>query len=290
MTNPVEQKQKAIASLFLSVLIWGVSFPVIKVALNEVDPLLFVVVRFIFASILVAAYLFFTKKPLSRLIRGRVLWILGITNGVGFAMETYGMSFTTASKASLLVNVNVVFMAIFSSLLLGEKLNSRGKLGILLGLLGVFLTTTGGDLSVLSSGSAVGDAIIFAGGIIWAYSMIFNKKAATQMGLTPMEVTQSMILTSTVALLPFLPFSSFRFDLTPISLSAMVYVALLCTIVAFFLFYKALRTLTVVNSGMVMLFEIVIAIGVSFLFLGETLLPIGVLGGVLIAIGILLVS
>ncbi|MEM2125748.1 MAG: EamA family transporter [Candidatus Methanosuratincola sp.] len=290
MVSPVEQKQKAIASLFLSVLIWGVSFPVIKVALNEVDPLLFVGVRFILASILVTAYLLFTRRSLGRLLRGRVLWILGITNGVGFAMETYGMSFTTASKASLLVNVNVVFMAIFSSILLGEKLNSRGKLGILLGLLGVFLTTTGGDLSVLSSGSAVGDAIIFAGGIVWAYSMIYNKKAATQEGLTPMEVTQSMILTSTVALLPFLPLSSFRFDLTPLSLSALVYVALLCTIVAFFLFYKALQTLTVVNSGMVMLFEIVVAIGVSFLFLGETLLPIGVLGGVLIAIGILLVS
>lgn len=290
MMRSFEQKQKAIASLFFSVLIWGVSFPVIKVALNEVDPLLFVGVRFIFASTLVVTYLMVTKKSLRRLLRGRVLWILGITNGIGFAMQTYGMSFTTASKASLLVNVNVVFMAIFSSLLLGEKLNSRGKLGILLGLLGVFLTTTGGDLSVLSSGSAVGDAIIFAGGIVWAYSMIYNKKAATQEGLTPMEVTESMILTSTVALLPFLPLSSFKFDLTPLSLSAMVYVALLCTIVAFFLFYKALQTLTVVNSGMVMLFEIVIAIGVSFLFLGETLLPIGVLGGILIAIGILLSS
>ncbi len=290
MVRPVNEKQMAIASLFLSTLIWGVSFPVIKVALNEIDPLLFVGVRFIVASLLVIAYLLVTRKPIGRLLKGRVLWILGITNGVGFAMETYGMSFTTASKASLLVNVNVVFMAIFSSLMLGERLNSRGKIGILLGLLGVFLTTTGGDLSVLSSGSAVGDAIIFAGGIVWAYSMIYNKKATTQEGLTPMEVTESMILTSTAALLPFLPLSSFKFELTLLSLSAMVYVALLCTIVGFFLFYKALQKLTVVNSGMVMLFEIVIAIGVSFLFLGETLLPVGVLGGVLIAIGILLVS
>ncbi|MEJ5292450.1 MAG: DMT family transporter [Candidatus Methanosuratincola sp.] len=290
MVLSVEEKQKAIASLFLSTLIWGVSFPVIKLALSEVDPLLFVGLRFIIASVLVAGYLLAARRPIRRLLRGRVLWILGITNGVGFALETYGMSFTTASKASLLVNVNVVFMAIFSSLMLGEKLNSRGRLGILLGLLGVFLTTTGGDLTVLSSGSAVGDGIIFAGGIIWAYSMIYNKKAATQEGLTPMEVTESMILTSTVALLPFLPLSSFEFEVSVLSVSAMVYVALLCTIVAFFLFYKALQTLTVVNSGMVMLFEIVIAIGVSFLFLGETLLPIGVLGGILIAAGILLVS
>ncbi|XRH75433.1 MAG: DMT family transporter [Candidatus Methanosuratincola verstraetei] len=290
MPNPLNEKQKAIASLFISTLIWGISFPMIKVALYDVDPLLFVCVRFILASLLVIAYLLFTRRRVRRLLRGRVLWILGITNGVGFAMETYGMSFTTASKASLLVNVNVVFMAIFSSLLLGERLNNRSKLGILMGLLGVFLTTTGGDLSVLSSGSAIGDAIIFAGGIIWAYSMIYNKKAATQEGLTPMEVTESMILTSTVALLPFLPLSSFKFEPNPLSISAMVYVALLCTIVAFFLFYKALQKLTVVNSGMVMLFEIVIAIGVSFLFLGETLLPVGVFGGLLIAIGILLVS
>lgn len=290
MARSFEQKQLAIAGLLLSTLIWGVSFPVIKVALSEVDPLLFVGVRFIAASMLVTAYLLAKKRSIGKLLRGRVLWILGITNGIGFAMETYGMSLTTATKASLLVNVNVVFMALFSSAMLGERLGKRSQLGILAGLAGVFLTTTNADLSSLTGGSFLGDSIIFAGGIIWAYSMIYNKKAATETGLSPIEVTESMVLTSTITLLPFLPFSSFKFEWSPFAVIAVIYTAIFCTIIGFFLFYKALQRLSVVNTGVVMLLEIAIAMAVSYAFLGEGISLVGALGGALIALAILLVS
>ena len=269
MDFPIKTKRGAAASLLISTLIWGVSFPVIKLAVREIDSLLFINIRFIIAAAIVLMYLLIFRKPIRKLLSGRVLWILGITNSVGFAMEVFGMNFTTASKASLLINVNVVFMANFSSLLLGDRMCRRAKAGIAIGLAGVFLTTTGGDLSVLGSGSAVGDAIIFAGGIIWAYSMIYNKKAATELGLSAMEVTESMTLTSAVTLLPFLGFSSFSFNVNIFSISAIVFTSVFCTLVAFFLFYKSLQMLTVVNSGMVMLFEIVIAILVSSVFLGE---------------------
>ena len=290
MAFSLKTKKSAAACLFLSTVIWGVSFPVIKLAVGEVDSLLFINIRFAIAAAIVLAYLLIFRRPLRKLLRGRVLWILGITNGVGFAMEVFGMNFTSASKASLLINVNVVFMAIFSSLLLGDTMRRKAKAGIGIGLAGVVLTSTGGDLSVLTSGSIIGDVIIFTGGIVWAYSMIYNKKAATELGLSAMEVTASMTLISALALLPFLGLSSFNINVNAVSIAAIFYTAIFCTIVAFFLFYKSLQTLTVVNSGMVMLFEIVIAIAVSSIFLGEVLTVVGALGGVLIGLGIWLAS
>lgn len=120
--------------------------------------------------------------------------------------------------------------------------------------------------------------------------MIYNKKAATQLQMTAMEVTESMTLTSALTVLPFLAFSSFGFSPTPIALASVAYTAVFCTIVAFFLFYRALKALTIVNTGVIMLLEIVMATIASSAFLGEALSPIGVLGGALVGLAILLVS
>ncbi|HPC28489.1 MAG TPA: DMT family transporter, partial [Candidatus Methanomethylicus sp.] len=114
-------KTGATAGLLIAVFVWGVSFPVLKVAVGEVDPLLFINMRFLLAALVVLAYLLAARRPIRRLVSGKILWILGITNGLGFVMEIFGLNFTTATNASLLVNVNVVFMAIFSALLLGER-------------------------------------------------------------------------------------------------------------------------------------------------------------------------
>jgi len=286
----MESKTGAAAGLLIAVFVWGVSFPVLKVAVGEVDSLLFINMRFLLAALVGLAYLLAARRPIRRLVSGKILWILGITNGLGFVMEIFGLNFTTATKASLLVNVNVVFMAIFSALLLGERIRLRAKAGIAIGLVGVFLITTGSDISAIFGGTAMGDIIIFAGGVVWAYSMIYNKKAATQLRMTAMEVTESMTLTSALTVLPFLAFSSFSFSPPPIALASVAYTAVFCTIAAFFLFYRSLRVLTVVNTGVIMLLEIVVAIMVSSAFLGEALPPVGIAGGALIGLAILLVA
>ncbi|MBC7112509.1 MAG: DMT family transporter [Candidatus Methanomethyliales bacterium] len=280
----------ATAGLLVSTIIWGVSFPVVKAALGEMDPFLFVFLRFGIASLFVLSYLTLFKKKVSKLFRSRILWILGITNALGFAMEFYGMTLTTASKASLLVNVNVVFMAIFATYLLGERMTLRTIVGIILGVIGVALITTEGDPSRLSGGSILGDLIIFLGGIVWAYSNIYNKRAATELGMTPMEVTESMIIISTLGLLPFLPLSNWTFSTSTLAISSIIYTSIVCTIVGFYLFYRALRELTVVNTGIVLLFEIVVAVVIANTFLGEVIPPVGFIGGILIGAGILLVS
>ncbi|MCX8181897.1 MAG: DMT family transporter [Candidatus Methanomethyliaceae archaeon] len=283
-------KAGATAGLLLSTIIWGVSFPVVKAALGEMDPFLFVFLRFGIASLVVLCYSIIFKKDLRKLFRSRILWVLGITNAIGFVMEFYGMTLTTASKASLLVNVNVVFMAIFAAHLLNEKMTARTIAGILLGLIGVALITTEGDISRLSGGSVLGDLIVFLGGIVWAYSNIYNKRAATELGMSPMEVTESMTLISTLGLMPFLSLSTWTFNISPLAISSIIYLAIVCTIFGFYLFYRALRELTVVNTGIILLFEIVVAVVIANIFLGEVIPPIGYAGGILIGAGIILVS
>ncbi len=147
-----DSKTGAVAGLLISVAAWGSSFPVIKVAVGEMDSLLFIDMRFVLSALIVILYLLATRRPIRRLVSGKTPWILGITNGLGFVMEAFGLNFTTATNASLLVNVNVVFMATFSALNLGEKVKPKAKAGIAIGLLGVFIITTAGDVSMILDG------------------------------------------------------------------------------------------------------------------------------------------
>jgi drug/metabolite transporter (DMT)-like permease len=197
---------------------------------------------------------------------------------------------TSASIASFLINVNVVFMAIFSAILLKERITRRTTIGILLGLVGVFLITTGGDIATITGSSALGNLIILAAGIVWAYSNIYNKKAVMELNLSPMEVTESMIFISFLAVVPLILITDTLFVITPFTVGSMIYLTVFCTILGFYIFYLALRKLSVVNAGLVLLFEIVVAVTTSFIFLGETIPPLGLMGGMLIAISILLAS
>ncbi|MGC8937198.1 MAG: EamA family transporter [Candidatus Methanomethylicaceae archaeon] len=88
----------ATAGLLLSTIIWGVSFPVVKAALGVMDPFLFVFLRFGIASILVLCYAILMRKNVFRLFSSRILWILGITNALGFGMEFYGMTLRQLQK------------------------------------------------------------------------------------------------------------------------------------------------------------------------------------------------
>jgi len=286
----MDTKGGSVAGLLMATILWGISFPLGKMLVGVIDPVFVVILRFGLASAIVLPYLLLKKKPILKLFRSRILWILGITNGIGFALEFYGLTMTSASIASFLINVNVVFMAIFSAALLKERITRKTMIGILSGLGGVFLITTGGDIAALTGTSALGDLIILVAGIVWAYSNVYNKKAVTELNLTPMEVTESMIFISFLAVAPITVFTETFFVINPFTVGSMIYLTLFCTILGFYIFYLALRKLTVVNAGLVLLFEIVVAVPTSFLIFGETIPPIGLLGGSLIAAGIVLAS
>lgn len=286
----MDTRNGSIAGLLLATVLWGISFPLGKVLIGVIDPVFVVILRFGLASAIVLPYLLLKKKPILKLFRSRILWILGITNGIGFALEFYGLTMTTASIASFLINVNVVFMALFGAILLKEKITRKIAVGILLGVAGVFLITTGGDIAALAGTSALGNLIILSAGIVWAYSNIYNKKAVTELDLSPMEVTESMVFISFFAVAPITLFTDTFFVATPFTIGSMIYLTLLCTILGFYIFYLALKKLTVVNAGLVLLFEIVVAVATSFIFLGETIPPLGLLGGIFIAVSIILAS
>ncbi|MCJ7516739.1 MAG: DMT family transporter, partial [Methanomassiliicoccales archaeon] len=141
------------AFLVIASFIWGTSFISVKIGVEHVDPFLFSILRFSLGSIVLLAVLLILKRLDTRLFKNKLLWGISLINAVALEFQHYGMTMTSATNAVLLVDIDVVFIALLAVVILAEKITNRIVTGLLLGMIGVVIITTNGDLSSVVSGS-----------------------------------------------------------------------------------------------------------------------------------------
>ena len=106
--------------MVLATLLWGASYVFIKIALQEMQPITFICLRFLIASLCLLPVFFFYKPALKRLdiIRGVKLGILLV--GINF-FQTIGMQTISASLSAFLTGIAVVFV-LFIKLIVQKRL------------------------------------------------------------------------------------------------------------------------------------------------------------------------
>jgi drug/metabolite transporter (DMT)-like permease len=286
----LDNAKKAVLLTIVAGFLWGTSFPVIKIGLQYMDAYTFVFLRFLTASLVMLAILLFKHGFSFNFSQKRLVLFLGVVNGVAYLMEYVGMVFTTASKSSLLINLSAVWVALLCPIVLGEHLGAKKTVGVTVSLLGVFLTTTNLNFASLRQGTIMGDLLVVGAGVAWAVFMVYNKPVAN----ASKSLIQPMTLLLICTLLPLLPIAPFSagviFTLPLEAWLVILFTAVLCWVVPYYLWLKGLQHLSPVTSAIVLLTEIVVAVTISTLFLGEVFTVISGIGAVLIIIAILLVS
>jgi drug/metabolite transporter (DMT)-like permease len=281
--------KKALVFTVFAGILWGSSFPMIKIGLKFVDAYMFAFLRFFLASALMFLILLFTRKLAFGFSKRQILF-LGVLNGFSYLLQYVGMAFTTASKSSLLVNLTAVWVAVLSLFILKEKFGSKKLFGIVFGIVGVFLVTTNLNFLELTRGTLVGDILVLSAGIIWSFFIIYNKKFVANSENT----FQLMSWVLFVTVLPLVPFVSLSSNLSlnlPIEAwVAIGYTAVFCWIVPYYLWLKGLKHISSATSTVVLLIEIVVAVIISNLTLGEGFTLISSAGALLISLAVILVS
>ncbi|MDD1747197.1 MAG: DMT family transporter [Methanomassiliicoccales archaeon] len=277
------------AFLILSSFLWGTSFVASKIGVGEVDPFLFALLRWLIAApvLMLVAYLF-ADFDLS-IFKDKILWLVGLLNAVGLFLQNAGMTNTSATNAVLLVDINVVFVAILASLILKEAITKFTIIGLLIGLLGVFIVSTGGDLGKMTDGSLVGNLLVFAAGIVWAFYIVYQKMAVDKHPDVLM-MTSSVVVTTLIISIPIALVFTQSYALPASGFMAAAYVALVCTGGAFMLYIAGLRGKGATDSSIILLLEIVFAMLFAFLILGEVPDALTAAGAALIVSAIVLVS
>ncbi|MDD5503077.1 MAG: EamA family transporter [Candidatus Thermoplasmatota archaeon] len=295
----MEGKNSAILATLLSSVIWGSSFVAIGWGLGAggLDPYSFAFIRFLVAALAMFVPLALLTKFNFSLFADRQIIIIGLVNGLAYFLQFIAQDYTTPAKAALLVNLNNILVAFLSVWMFGEKLGISKKAAIILGVVGVFLVTTKGDISVLRTGGGtelIGDALALVAGIAWAFYIVLMKKYVSSGERNISQLTACVFVYTAIAILPAFLISGGLSAVPLISTNgwiAIIYTAIFCTIAAFVLWSYGLRKISATASSVMLLMEIVSAFFLSIaLGLEGTFVPLEASGVVFVVGAVALAS
>ena len=280
----------ALGQTALAAALWGTSFPAISLGLKSgLDPRSFAFLRFGLAAPLMILFVGATRRRLIPLMLSKEVWIIGAFNAAGFLCQFVGQQYTEASIAALLVNLSVVFAAGGAAVFLGERFGVIKGAGVALAVVGTVLITVNGNLAGVSGGQLFGDLLYLAAAAFWAGYIVYAKKKNERFDWDPVSLATGIVTVTAILFLP-LAATAGAPQIDEATLWPIVYTALLNTAVAFVLYQQGLRYLTASSSAVVLTLEVVVAVAVSVLFLGEVLSVMAWVGAATILVSILMVS
>ncbi|MCG8473745.1 MAG: DMT family transporter [Desulfobacterales bacterium] len=155
-----------IAALVMVTLFWGMTFTVIKGALDDAAVSLFLGQRFLLAFGMLLLAKPFAKNALNVYTLGRGIF-LGLSVVAGYGLQTVALLFTTASKTAFLTGLNVVWVPVIAALFFKKRLEKAKCVGMALAVLGIYLLcglAGASDFSTVSKGDfyALASAVFFA--------------------------------------------------------------------------------------------------------------------------------
>ncbi len=275
----MNKRTRAELFLLLITLIWGSTFVVTKFVLRDAGPFLYTLIRFLVAS-LIFGIVFFPR--LRTIGKGSALKgaILGFLLFIGFASQTVGLLYTTASKSAFITGMMVVFTPICQLVIERKAPKAGNLLGVALVMAGLyFLTSPTGAHFNLGDGLTLICALSFA--IYIVYLDIFSQNC-DETHLTFMQ----FVVTAGLAGVAYLFFESFHLVVSLEFTLGVSYLAIFATVIALFVQVRFQKDTTPTRSAVVFSVEPVVAAVSAYLVLGERLGEYGILGGALIMAGV----
>ncbi|ALA43177.1 MULTISPECIES: DMT family transporter [Paenibacillus] len=165
---------KRIMMIALLVVLWGISWPIYKVALEFTPPLLFAGLRTLLGGLLLGVILVPRWNRIRWKENWRVYAISGIFNVVLFyGLQTVGLMYVPSGLFSVLVYLQPVLVGIFAWMWLGEAMSRLKVIGLIIGFLGVAAVSVGGFSGHVAVAGVI-IAIITA--VSWALGTVYVKK------------------------------------------------------------------------------------------------------------------
>jgi len=276
----MKTRTKAEVFLLLVTLIWGSTFAITKSALEDASPFVYTSLRFILASILFGVFSFPKLKSLNlrSFVKGG---ILGVLLFIGFATQTVGLLYTTASKSAFLTAMMVVFTPL-CQVLIERKFPKLGNIiGVLLVTIGLyFLTSPSGSEFNFGDGLTLICAVSF-GFYIVLLDMFSQDCDASH--LTAMQFFTTAILATVAGL----GFEDRRVEFTRPLLLSLAYLSVFASVIALSVQARYQKFTTPTRAAVIFSIEPVIAAVFAYSMLGERVGGQGILGAGIIMCGVL---
>ena len=276
------KKYSADLGLLLVGFIWGTGFIASKIGLDDgLSPYYMMFLRAVFASILLTVIFFGEIKN----IRKREV-IAGILLGtflyLGFAFQTVGLSYTTASKNAFLTAINVFIVPYLYWMFYKKKPDKFAILSAILCLSGIgLLSLTGGDMGVNKGDILTAICAVFFGCHITFTGILSKKVDAVRLNLLQMYTMTAL------ALLTCLFNKNLVINLTMTQFLATLYLGIFSTGICFLLQTTCQQYTTPSRASILLCTESLFAPILSVLILHEVLTFKAIIGAGLILLSVL---
>jgi len=267
--------------LLITTLFWGVTFVVVKQAVQQVGVFPFLSQRFGLAFLILLAICLIVKRPLRKeyLTRGVVLGVLLFG---AFAFQTMALLYATASNTAFLTGLNVVLVPVIGATFLRHSVTLNMKLGVILATAGLFLLCTNGGW-----GLNRGDILGITCAVCIALHLIFTgrfARASDVYWLTTVQIGVVALLSALVAQAKGNEILVWH----PEILWALVICVLLATIFAFLVQTAMQRFTSPTHTALIFCMEPVFAALYAYWAIGERFGVRGLIGAACILTGMII--
>jgi drug/metabolite transporter (DMT)-like permease len=275
--------------LLLLSAIWGSSFIFIRYLAPLIGPVATADFRMLLAGIALVLFFLATRFTADWRKNWKHFLIIGLTNSaLPFVLYSAAALVLPASMEAIFNSLSPMFGALFAALWLGERLTARKIVGLALGIAGVIAMSSLAGLSPgLSTILAVAACILAP--LCYGLAGVYIKRSAS--GVKPMAIAGGSQLLGGIALMPFLLAAPpARASFSPAVAGIVVVFALLCSGIAYIIYYRLISDIGPTRALTVTFLIPVFAMGWGILLLGETITWSMALGAAIILAGTYLVT
>ena len=223
----------------------------------------------------------------------KLLLFLAVTGVIGFNLLIYwAVNYTTAINATLLNSTSPLFIFLLSALLIGEKMELKYWISLVISMLGVLVVITHGSVErMLALQFNIGDLIMVLAVILWALYSIYIKKIS---GKLPSLAIFGFTLT--IGFLLMIPAVAIELSMVAVGTvglpewTALLYIGIFPSLCSFLLWNRGVAMIGPSKASISLNLIPVFGTLFAFFVLGEVIALPQIIGGCLVFVGVFITS
>jgi len=266
-------------ALVAAAFFFGVTFPLVHNALEDVTPFAYLVLRFVVALIALApfAIAIVRRRGDDRRLLVRVGLVAGLFMFGGYATQTVGLQYTTPSTSAFITGLYVMFTPFIEGLLRRAWPAPRVFASVVLATIGLYLLT-GADLG----GIGRGELLTLACAFLFAIWIVYQGTYAAR--LHPIPFMSMQMVTLVIVGLPIMARQGVG-ELNGEVWFAIIFTGIACSAVALSLQLWGQRRIPPSRAALILLMEPVFAALAGYID-GERLGAVEIAGAAIILVAI----
>jgi drug/metabolite transporter (DMT)-like permease len=271
--------------------IWGGMYVVSKVVLDIIPPFSLVSLRLLLGALTLAIVLAIRSVP--KIAQKQFWQVIGVGfvgYGISLSLQFLGTKLSTAANGSLVTSATPAFVLIFAWILLKEKITSLRLIALLLATLGV-IAVIDPRSAQLNPDLFLGNLLLLGAALTWALYSVLVRKATQDLEVLPFS------LIAFLGGLPVsIPASTWELktigvgEISPGVVGGVLFLGIISTALAMVLWNNAFALIDANLASLTFFAQPVVGTLLGWLFLGEEITSLFLIGGLLIGAGLMISS